>query len=89
LHRLLLFYRAVVGHLKMLVWWSVRKPTARGQTDHLSKARDLLEAIDRGGTPSNPAIINEIARGFGLEVSARAPVEHTIERIRQAVKRAS
>jgi hypothetical protein len=36
----------------------------------------------------NPAKINEIARGFGLEVSRMAPVEDTIRRIREAVDRA-
>lgn len=57
--------------------------------DHVARARNLLAAIDRGGTPSNPAIINDIARGFGLEVSSKAPMQETIERIRQAVDRAS
>jgi hypothetical protein len=48
----------------------------------------LLKAIDTGGVPMNPAKINEIARGFGLEVSRMAPVEDTIRRIREAVDRA-
>jgi hypothetical protein len=39
--------------------------------------------------PLNPARINEIARGFGLTVSTRAPVEDTIKRIRAAVERST
>jgi hypothetical protein len=54
----------------------------------LRRARALLKAIDTGGVPMNPAKINEIARGFGLEVSRMAPVEDTIRRIREAVDRA-
>lgn len=51
------------------------------------QARDLIAAIDRGGLPLNPARVNQIARGLGLEVSRHAPVAHTVERIRQALKR--
>jgi len=53
----------------------------------LRRARALLKAIDAGGVPLNPARVNEIARGFGLEVSRTAPVEDTIRRIREAVDR--
>jgi len=45
-------------------------------------ALDLLAAIDAGGVPLNPARVNDIARQLGLEVSARAPVTQTIDRIR-------
>ncbi len=78
---------AGAASLTLIALWSVRKPSARVQPDHLSKAKHLLDAIDRGGIPSNPMIVNEMARGFGLEVSVRAPVEQTIERLREAVKR--
>lgn len=54
----------------------------------LEQARQLIAAIDRGGLPLNPARVNAIARNLGLEVSRRAPVEATIERIRQAIARA-
>ena len=57
-------------------------------TPELRRARALLKAIDTGGVPMNPAKINEIARGFGLEVSRTALVEDTIRRIREAVDRA-
>jgi hypothetical protein len=53
------------------------------------QAKALLAAIDAGGMPLNPARINEIARGFGLTVSTRAPVEDTIKRIRAAVERST
>ncbi len=46
------------------------------------RALDLLAAIDAGGLPLNPAKVNDIARQLGLEVSARAPVAQTIDRIR-------
>jgi hypothetical protein len=51
------------------------------------RARDLIAAIDAGGLPLNPARVNDIARKLGLEVSAKAPMPQTIERIRQALQR--
>ena len=51
------------------------------------RARALLEAVDAGGLPLNPARVNEIARSLGLEVSRRAAVEDTIARIRAALQR--
>ena len=54
----------------------------------LQRGIELLKAIDAGGIPLNPAIVNRIARNLGLEVSASAPVEETIARIRAAVERA-
>jgi len=53
----------------------------------LERGRDLLKAVDAGGIPLNPAIVNHIARNLGLEVSVSAPVEETIGRIRAAVER--
>lgn len=52
------------------------------------RARDLVAAVDAGGLPLNPARVNDIARQLGLEVSMRAPMPETIERIRQALGRA-
>lgn len=52
------------------------------------KAREVIAAIDAGGVPLNPLMINDIARNLGLEVSRKAPVEETIRRIRAAVQRA-
>lgn len=54
----------------------------------LEQARRLLAAIDRGGIPLNPAKVNAVARNLGLEVSKKAAVDETIERLRAAVKRA-
>ncbi|MGE5452765.1 MAG: hypothetical protein ACM3VZ_13115 [Acidobacteriota bacterium] len=53
----------------------------------LQRAQALLDAIDAGGIPLNPAIVNDIARQLGLDVSSRAPMDETIERIRAAVAR--
>jgi hypothetical protein len=47
----------------------------------------LIAAIDAGGLPLNPARVNDIARQLGLEVSSKAPMPLTVERIRQALAR--
>jgi hypothetical protein len=49
------------------------------------RAQDLIAAVDAGGLPLNPARVNDIARQLGLEVSSKAPVQETIERIRIAL----
>ncbi|MDP3636863.1 MAG: hypothetical protein Q8R51_05725 [Azonexus sp.] len=54
----------------------------------IEQARRLLAAIDRGGIPLNPAKVNAIARDIGLEVSRKARVGETIQRLRDAVARA-
>jgi hypothetical protein len=64
-------------------WWS---PPAAPLSDR-QRALALIAAIDAGGVPMMPRRINEIARGLGLEVSPRAPVEETIARIRAALAR--
>ena len=51
------------------------------------RARDLIAAIDAGGLPLNAARVNDIARQLGLEVSVKAPMPETIERIRRALER--
>lgn len=63
-------------------------PDADGSVE-LRRARDLIRAVDAGGLPLNPAIVNQIGRGLGLEVSSKAPIDQTIERIRQALTRAT
>jgi hypothetical protein len=35
----------------------------------------------------NPALVNQVARRLGLEVSRQAPVEQTVERVRAALQR--
>ena len=71
--------------MRWLKTWLARRQ--RPPSDH-QQARALIAAIDRGGLPLNPARVNQIARGLGLEVSRHAPVAETVERIRQALKRA-
>jgi hypothetical protein len=53
----------------------------------VQRARQLIAAIDAGGLPLNAAIVNDIARQLGLEVSSRARMEDTIARIRAAMER--
>jgi len=48
------------------------------------RARDLIKAIDAGGIPLNPAVVNDIARKLGLDVSITAPMLETIARVRVA-----
>jgi hypothetical protein len=75
----------VLSH-RTLLWLKARlgaKPAATPE----QRARDLVRAVDAGGLPLNPARVNDIARQLGLEVSSRAPMEATIERIRQALQR--
>ena len=56
--------------------------------DDYARARQLIDAIDRGGIPLNAAKVNAIARDLGLDVSTRARLEETVQRIRQALSRA-
>ena len=59
-----------------------RKPLTAEQ-----RAYDLIQAVDAGGLPLNAAIVNDIARQLGLEVSTKARMEETIGRIREALGR--
>jgi hypothetical protein len=47
----------------------------------------LIAAIDAGGVPLDPRRITRIAESLGLEVSRKARMEDTIERIRAALQR--
>lgn len=71
--------------MRWLTIWLARRRRAPTEDQ---QARDLIAAIDRGGLPLNPARVNQIARSLGLEVSRHAPVADTVDRIRQALKRA-
>jgi len=51
------------------------------------RAHELIEAIDAGGLPLNPARVNDIARKLGLDVSSSAPMGETIARIRDELAR--
>ncbi len=65
----------------MLTWFRQRFFKRQPLSD-IEQAQRLIHAIDQGGIPLNPAKVNAIARNLGLEVSRRAPVEHTLARIR-------
>lgn len=70
--------------LRTLKAWLRRKPRLPPE---LQAGKDVIDAIDAGGLPLDPTRINRIARELGLEVSARAPVEDTVQRLRAAVTR--
>ena len=74
---------------KYFGWLSRLLPFGKGMPIEYQQARSLIKAIDKGGIPMNPAKVNVIARDLGLEVSVRDPVEKTIQRIREALVRAS
>ncbi len=57
----------------------------RGPPSPQRRARDLLTAIDAGGLPLHPGIVNDIARKLGLDVPLNAPMEVTISRIRHKI----
>ena len=69
--------------------WLRRQLSKRQDLSDIEQAQILIQAIDRGGIPLNPARVNHIARSLGLEVSTRAPVDQTIARIRACVQRAA
>jgi hypothetical protein len=71
---------------RTLLWLKTRLTGAEPLSAE-QRARDLIAAIDTGGLPLNPARVNDIARQLGLEVSSKAPMLQTIERIRQALTR--
>lgn len=73
--------------MNRLLSWLRRLLGVRRQVPERERALDLLKAIDAGGLPLNPARVNDIARSLGLEVSAKAPVAQTIERIRACTQR--
>ena len=67
--------------------WLARLLRRPALPPEMQAATKLIQAIDAGGIPLNPARVNAIARDLGLEVSTRAPVEETIRRIRAALTR--
>ena len=67
--------------------YGVVVPPRRVAAPELEQARELIRAIDAGGMPLNAVRVNQIARALGLEVSSKAAVEDTTERIRAALQR--
>jgi len=53
----------------------------------IRRAKQLISAIDAGGIPLDSARIYRIAEDLGLEVSRKARMEDTIDRIRMALQR--
>ena len=72
---------------KRTLLWLRARFAAKTPPSPEQRAKDLVSAVDAGGLPLNPARVNDIARQLGLEVSTRAPMPETIERIRQALQR--
>jgi hypothetical protein len=73
----------------ILAWIKRLFGAPQATSNEIGRARQLIAAVDRGGVPLNPARINAIARDLGLDVSAKAPVEETIRRVRAALARLS
>jgi hypothetical protein len=84
LQRLKAWWRAA-PMARLMIRLGLRPPPSTER----QQAQALVDAVDAGGLPLNPARVNQIARQLGLEVSAKAPVEQTIERIRAALARSS
>lgn len=57
-----------------------RKPVSAKQ-----RAQDLIAAMDAGGVPLSPFIVNDIARQLGLTVTAEACMADTIKKIRHTL----
>lgn len=68
---------------RTLNWFRPRDKTP----DEIRRARQLISAIDAGGIPLDPSRIGRIAEDLGLEVSKKARMEDTIDRIRMALQR--
>lgn len=75
------------GLISVVAVWSIKELKNPSATDLVERARALIHAVDQGGVPSNPVIVNNIARDLGLEVARTAPLPETIERIRVALTR--
>ena len=72
-----------------VISWMYRKLARQAQCPaEITRARQLIAAIDAGGIPLDPRRITQIAESLGLEVSKKAQTNDTIERIRAALKRA-
>ena len=72
---------------KLLDWLKAVFFGVQPQLSERQRVLALLAAIDAGGLPLNPVRINETARQLGLEVSPKAPMAETIERIRACAQR--
>ena len=71
----------------MLCWLSRLFRSHRPALTDLDRARALLQAVDRGGVPLDPVLVNGLARRLGMDVSRRAPMTDTLGRLRVWVAR--
>ncbi len=71
-------------YLKQLTHLLFPRPTC---SPEMLRAQSLIKAIDGGGVPLHPGKVNHIARQLGLEVSSKASMDQTIQRIREALAR--
>ena len=62
-------------------------PVENAQSQTIRRAQELIAAIDRGGIPLNPMIVNRIGRDMGISVLASDPMNLTIEKIRIKLKK--
>lgn len=81
------FMIMTAGVISIVTLLSIKSTKMNATNDPLQRARSLIDAVDRGGVPSNPTIVNAVARDLGLEVSRQAALEDTVKRIREAVGR--
>ena len=60
----------------------------RSQVDspEVVRAKALIRSVDRGGLPTDPILVNRIARALGLEVASSDPMALTLEKIRRHLK---
>ena len=82
--------RAMTWLRALPAWWqrfSGGRPGRCNARDEISQARELIRAIDSGGVPLYPMRVNAIARSLGLEVSRKAAMQDTVQRIREALQR--
>ena len=68
-------------------WLFGRHIATPDQPCEITRARQLIAAIDAGGIPLDPRHIVRIAESLGLEVSRKEPADKTIARIRAALGR--
>jgi hypothetical protein len=74
----------MLGLLSRLKFIFAKKPDSVDSlhSHNLKRAQDLIGAIDRGGIPLNPMIVNRIGRDLGITVSESDSMNLTIEKIR-------
>jgi hypothetical protein len=79
--------RAWLSCLRLLWGARVSQDYDQDQPIHLARlrAKSLLEAVDAGGLPTDPILVNRIGRALGLTVLPSDPMNMTIQKIRQVL----